>query len=169
MNLDVAVNGTALDPGARIAPDSLTAAGLARLTAWQRLIRRLGGDGQLWEAADPRIICFGGAVEIYPCRHGYLDPDRRWRTGCLVGVRNDRITTVRFRVIDGVYAASNLYERFTDAARERLGEPTENGRRHLGWRLPTAAITADIDRELLNATFELATVGEAWAPPPATI
>jgi len=51
-------------------------------------------------------------------------------------------------------------EELTMFARERLGEPTENGRRHLGWHLPTVAITATIDRELLNATFELAAAGE---------
>ncbi len=155
MILEVQVNGTALAPGAAMDPEALAAAGLARLAAWRRLLRRLDRACGYWEAADPRVTVFGGQVEIYPCKHGFLDPDRRWGTGCLVTVRDARITGVELRVIEGVYAASNLFDRFVDAATERLGEPGATGRRHRQWRVPAGQLVAELDRSRLNATFRL--------------
>jgi hypothetical protein len=156
VRLELTVNGTELHPGSDVADERLSAAGLGRVSAWRRLMLRLGGDCRYWEARDPRIGCFDGAVEIYPCRHGYLDPDRQWSTGCLIAKRKHRLTIVEFRVIEGVYAASNLFERFIDTANMRLGPPTRSARRRQAWDLPSLAITAELDRERLNATFRIA-------------
>lgn len=155
MSLEVLVNGAALAPGASIEPGALDAAGMVRVTVWRRLLRRLARRHRHWEAADPRITIFDGQVEIYPCRHGYLDPDRRWGTACLVSLEGARIAAVELRVIEGVYAASNLFDRFVEAATERIGPPQAEGRRQVRWRAPSGQITAELDPDLLNATFRL--------------
>jgi hypothetical protein len=155
VRLEVQINGTALAPGAAIDPAVLATAGLARVAAWRCLWRRLDRRFRHWEAADPHITAFDGQVELYPCKHGFLDPDRRWGTGCLVTVQDTRIATVELRVIEGVYAASNLYDRFVDAATARLGEPGTVGRRRRQWSLAAGQLVAELDRSRLNATFRL--------------
>ena len=159
MDLGLTINDTALAPGGSIADDLLSAAGLGRMSAWRRVMLRLGSQQRYFEARDPRVACFDGEVEIYPCRHGYLDPDRRWGTSCLVGLRDQALSLVEFRVIEGVYAASNLYDRFVDSAGARLGAPTRDERRLHAWRLNGLAITAELDRERLNAVFRVELVG----------
>jgi len=69
MELSFLVNGVTLQPGAMTPDDKLRQAGLAPISRWQRLVRRLPSHQGCWEADDPHVECFGGEVSIYPCRH----------------------------------------------------------------------------------------------------
>ncbi|HOX27130.1 MAG TPA: hypothetical protein PLL30_15530 [Candidatus Krumholzibacteria bacterium] len=155
MALQFTVNGVRIAPGEPAAEEDLARAGLSRLAQWHRLVRRLPNDCQYWEAADPRVSCFDDEVEIYPCRHSYLDADRQWGTGCLVRVCGGRVVGIEVRVIEGVYAAGNLFERFVDAGRQRLGDPDRGEGREYEWRRESVRVAAMLAAEGLTALFKV--------------
>lgn len=155
MRVGFTVNGVELCPGTPLSEGALRGAGLGRLAPWRRLLRGLSLRHVFWEVGDPRVECFDGAVQVYPCRHGYLDPDRRWGTSCLVQVRGDALTAVEVRVIDGVYAAGNLYDRFVDVCREHLGEPRDEQRDVSRWALDSCVVFAGYQHHDHSAVFRI--------------
>lgn len=150
-----AINGVEIVPGRKARLDDLEKAGLGPASLWRRLRRRAGYRDGRWEAADARVVCFDGAVDIYPCRHSYLDRDRRWGTGCVVKLDEDTVRGLEIRVTEGVYAAGNLFDRFVDAVGRDLGEPDHRGRRTAEWRRDGMRIRARLDDEAMNAVFEV--------------
>jgi hypothetical protein len=159
VELDIAINGVVLRPGDRATADELARAGLVRLSAWRHLLyralRRLPAGGEYWLAADPHVVCFAGQVDIYACRDRYLDQDRRWGTELVLCARDGRIRWLDIRVLEGVYAAGNYYERFRDAVRERFGEPDRNGRRQTVWQRRPLQVAANLSADALDAVFHL--------------
>lgn len=156
MELELSINGVSLPAGRVLAVSDLQRAGLARVPRWRRLLRRLPPGCEYWEAADPHVACFGGLVEVFACRDGYLDPDRQWRTTLLLGRRADRLASLQIRVIDAVYAAGTFHERFVEAARDRLGEPASNGRRRCSWLLEGLQASSELSDDALNTLIHLA-------------
>ncbi len=155
MDLTIAVNGVELRLGDPVRPDDLSKAGLGKVPRWKRLLRGQSGTDQWWRADDPRVICFDGSVEIYPCQHGYLDPDRRWGTGCLVATSNGRVDRVEIRVIDGKYAAGNIFGRFVDAGCQLLGEPESRFDGEAVWRPNGWHVDAIMEPDAVNVAFHL--------------
>jgi hypothetical protein len=156
VEVDLAVNGIVLRSGRDLDVRDLRRAGLIRVPAWRRLLRRLPPGCEYWEASDPRVACFDGQVEIFACRDGYLDPDRQWRTALLLGRRAGRLASAQIRVIDAVYAAGTFHERFIAAARDRLGEPTRNGRRKCDWRFAGLHVSSELSGDALHTLMSLA-------------
>jgi hypothetical protein len=156
VSLQVTVNGVELCLDDPLRPEDLSRAGLGKVPLWRRWLRGAQGGGQCWEANDPRVICFDGSVEIYPCRHGYLDPDRRWGTGCAVVTDNGRIERLEIRVIDGKYAAGNLFGRFVDAGCRLLGEPEFRDDGEADWRPDGWHVKAVMAPDAVNAAFRIA-------------
>jgi len=154
--LDIVVNGEPIRPGGSVQVDSLRRAGLGKIPGWRRWLRRLPGGFGYWQAADPRVNCFDGGVEIYACRHDYLDHDRRWGTDCLVRLQGDRIVDLEFRIIEGVYAAGNLFDRFVDAGSGVLGEPDERDGGFAKWRHDDFHVEAELADDTRNARFRVA-------------
>jgi len=155
VDLRIEVNGVGLSPGAVSVPTDLAAAGLERLAPWHRWLRHLPPHCQYWEAADPRVVCFDGEVEIYPCRHSYLDRDRQWGTGCLVRLHEGRVAGIEVRIIDGVYAASNLYARFLEAGVRWLGEPDRAESRLAEWSRGQVTVAAMLAEDAMSALFRV--------------
>jgi len=153
VDLQVTVNGVDLRLGDAARPEDLNRAGLGKVPLWRRWIR--GGGDVCWQAADPRVVCFDGSVEIYPCRHGYLDPDRRWGTACVVAIEDHRVERVEIRVIDGKYAAGNLFGRFVEAGCEMLGEPAQRDPGMASWRPNGWLVEAVMAPDAVNAAFHL--------------
>jgi hypothetical protein len=162
VEVDLSVNGIVLCSGRELDGGDLKRAGLIRLPAWRRLLRRLPPGCEYWEASDPRVACFDGQVEIFACRDGYLDPDRQWRTALLLGQRAGRLVSAQIRVIDAVYAAGTFHERFIAVARDRLGEPARNGRRKCDWRLAGLHVSSELSGDALHTLISL-----AWHEPGA--
>lgn len=155
MELGFQVNGVRLDPGAATVDSHMREAGLCRLGLWQRLTHRVPRGATCWEAADPLVECFDGQLSIYPCLDGYLTPDRRWHTRCVVLADGPRLTGVEVQVIEGVYAAGNLYDRFLDIGVEHLGPPQDEGHGNSFWQHDGRLVTARYDRHLFNAVFRV--------------
>lgn len=155
MDLSFLVNGVTLQPGTTTPDNVLRQAGLTPMNTWQRLVRRLPASSGYWEADDPHVECFGGEVSIYPCRHGYLDRDRRWGTSCQIRTNGSDLTGIEVRVLDGVYAASNLYDRFIDAVREQFGEPQDEDRGTSLWRRNGIQVRAEYQQRDHNAIFNV--------------
>jgi len=153
MGLNFLVNGVTLRPGEAASADELRRAGLSPVSPLQRLVRRLPGRYDYWEADDPHVECFDGEVSIYPCRHGYLDRDRRWGTSCLVRTQGHDLAGIEVRVLDGVYAAVNLYDRFTDAVREMLGSPHDEAKGTALWQGNGLRVSARYQPDSHNAIF----------------
>jgi hypothetical protein len=158
MDLGFRVNGVPLEPGSLAVDGQLREAGLCRLSFWRRLTRRLPGDRAYWEAADPLVECFADQLSIYPCLDGYLTPDRRWHTHCMVLAAPEQITGIEVQVIHGIYAAGNLYDRFLDAGREHLGTPSDEGRGVTVWKRDGCLVTARYDDQQFNASFRVEVV-----------
>jgi hypothetical protein len=152
VDLQLDINGVRLRPGDAPDRETLRQAGLGKLPPWRRWMRRLPGGSRYWTADDPRVTCFDGSLEIYPCRDSYLDPDRRWGTRCLVRMDGETIQEVAIEVVEGVYAAGNLFDRFLENARKVLGEPAAS-RRRATWQAREHRVAASLDREGVNAVF----------------
>lgn len=155
MELGFRVNGVQLDPGAAALESQLREAGLCRLGLWHRLTHRIPRGAACWEAADPLVECFDGRLSIYPCLDGYLTPDRRWHTRCTAMASGQQLTGVEVQVLEGVYAAGNLYDRFLDAGVEQLGPPRDEGHGVTMWKHDGCLVTASYDRHLFNAVFRV--------------
>lgn len=155
MDLPLVINGTALQSGQVITADKLVGARLRRVSTWRRLCRRLPADARYWAGKDPRVALFDGGIEIYACRHSYLNLDRQWRTALLLSERQGRLVWLDVQIIDGVYAATNLYERFLDAASAQLGHPDHNGDHEAVWQRPTLQVRASLAADLLHSSFRL--------------
>jgi hypothetical protein len=156
VSLTVEINDVALCLGQAVEEAALRRAGLCRVAAWRRWLCGGAGTGTPWTARDPWVVCFEGAVEIYPCRHGYLDPDRQWGTASTVHVDGDMVRQLEIRVIDGKYAAGNLFDRFVEACATRIGAPQlqENGL--VAWRPGGWRVEARFASDLRNASFLIA-------------
>jgi len=155
LDLGITINGVALTPGEAVTAATLSSAGLRKLPIWKRFQRKVEGGCSHWEARDPHVLCFGGAMEIYPCKHAYLDPDRRWRTTCEVVLRHERLESAEMRILEGTYAASNQFERFVDIASGQLGDPVQRLPLEVTWAAGGTRVVASIDRDLFNATFRI--------------
>jgi hypothetical protein len=149
------INGITFDTGVAMSTDDLREAGFRRMPLWKRWIQRRPRHENIWHLANPRVQCFDGALEIYPCLDGYLDPDRRWETSCRIEVQDERIARIVIEVVDGVYAAGNFFERFLEAARSTFGEPATRHKREAGWDLPGRRVHARYDRHQYLAAFSL--------------
>jgi len=147
------VNGTRLDLGAAIDSGKLKIAGFSEVSLLKRLRLRIPGGFKVWQAEDPRVHCFGEKIEIYPCRDSYLDPDRRWRTRCSITINQDRLVALEAEIIDGVYAAGNMFERFQEVSSECWGRPTIQERRQIEWRQGPVVITGTLDHQARHAVF----------------
>lgn len=156
MDLLVTVNDVELRLGDPVSSDDLDRAGLCKVPLWRRWLRGGSGNGTCWQASDPRVACFDGSVEIYPCQHGYLTPDRRWGTGCLVNAVDGRLERVEIRVIDGKYAAGNIFGRFVDAGCSLLGEPVVRDDGEAVWQPHGWRVDAVMEPDSVNAVFKLA-------------
>jgi hypothetical protein len=159
LELRVAVNGLSLAPGQIIDTALLGRAGFTRLPAWRRWLRRLPGGFGYWEAIDPTVHCFDGAVEIYASRQGYLDPDRQWGTALLLCEENGRVQWFDIRVIEGVYSACNFYERFVEAASRQLGEPDQHLDQDSAWQRNGLSVAAHLSDDALHASFHVEWAG----------
>lgn len=155
VDLHLTVNSEPLELGGPVRPDNLGRAGLGKIPVWRRWLSRLPRGFGYWQAADPLVSCFGGEVDIYACRQDYLDEDRRWRTHCLVRSRGNRIVGVEIRIIEGVYAAGNLFDRFVDAGCDLVGEPDRRDDGFAEWRRDGLLIDAELAADLRNARFRL--------------
>jgi len=128
-------------------------AGLRRPGLWQRLRHGHGPGVVGYEVRNCLAVCFGGAFDLYPCTHGYLTPDRQWRTDAQVLVRNDLVTNAELRVIDGRYAASEFVHRFHESCNALLGEALAVDRYTARWRNGSAAVTSILRPDTKNASF----------------
>jgi hypothetical protein len=155
MDLPIVINGTDLRSGQVITPDELMRARLRRLPRWRRIYGRLPGGASYWIGKDPRIAFFDGSIEIYACRHSYLDIDRQWRTALLLSEREGHLEWLDVQIIDGVYAATNLYERFRDSAAIHLGNPDRDDENEVIWQRPTLHVRACLAPDLLHSSFRL--------------
>ncbi len=155
MDLAIATQGMVLRPGQAVTSDILARAGLVRVPGWRCLLRRLPAGLRYWEAADPRLSCFDGELDIFACRDSYLDWDRKWGTALLLGERDDRIQWLDIRILEGVYAAGNYYDRFLDSANRRFGRPERNGRRQTIWQTDLLRVEATLSADGLNAVFHV--------------
>lgn len=153
MELYFNINGTRLDLGTVIDPGKLKIAGFSEVSLLKRLRLRIPGGVKVWQAADPRVHCFGEQIEIYPCRDSYLDPDRRWRTKCSITINQDRLVALEAEIIDGVYAAGNMFERFQEVSGEWWGRPTMQERRQFEWQHGPVVIAGTLDRQSCHAVF----------------
>lgn len=153
--LDFVINGVALRPDRTTAGGDLSRAGLARLAGWRRLLRRLPAGCRYWRAADPHVVCFDGQLDIFACRDRYLDLDRQWGTELLLAERDATLQWLDIRIVDGLYAAGNYYDRFLEAIGQRLGQPSRNGRRHTLWRTADLQVEARLSADALDARFRL--------------
>lgn len=139
------------------APDEwLRNAGLSMIPPWRRIIRRLPGAFRYWEGVDPLVTCFRGSVEIYPCRHGYLNRDRRWGTSCIVRTLERHVSGIEIRVHDGIYAAGTLFERFVEAGRKSLGNPRIEQDHVVEWLRSTTQVYARYNEKGHSAVFRIA-------------
>jgi hypothetical protein len=155
MDMTITINGVALQPDQTLAAEALASAGLSRLSLLRARLRRLPGGFQYWEAANPRVSCFDGQVDIYACRDGYLDPDRRWKTSLLLCERQERLQWLELRVLEGVYAAGNYYDRFQETAGSKLGPPDRTQGRQVLWRSPPVEVSASLSTDAETAIFRL--------------
>lgn len=155
MDMQITINSVALQPDQALAEDALIRAGLSRLSLLRMRLRRLPGGFQYWEAANPRVSCFDGQVDIYACRDGYLDPDRRWKTSLLLCERQGRLQWLELRVLEGVYAAGNYYDRFQETAGEKLGPPDRTQGRQVLWRSHPVEVSASLSADAETAIFRL--------------
>jgi|GEM_PF-2202021 len=153
MDLSFDINGTRLDLGSAADPSAFKSAGFSELSLLKRLRLRLPGGVKIWQVENPRVLCFGEQVEIYPCLDSYLDPDRRWRTQCSLTINQDRLVGLEAEIIDGVYAAGNMFERFQEVSAEWWGRPTVQERRQFEWHQGPAVVTGTLDRQSRHAIF----------------
>jgi hypothetical protein len=155
MTLEINVNGVAIVPGRELIAKEAENAGLRRASVLRRWAAALRQHDERWHVKDPQVRVFDDAVEIYPCKDAYLDPDRRWGTSCSVAVKDGIVRKVEIAVIDGKYAASNLFDRFVDGGYEILGDPQENRRGGVIWLQKGLKVLAALDRTAKNASFEV--------------
>ena len=58
-------------------------------------------------------------------------------------------------MLEGVYAASNLYDRFIDAVPEQFGEPQDERHGTIIWRRNGIAVAAEYQHHEHNAIFSV--------------
>jgi len=153
MELYFDVNGTRLDLGATADPDRYKGAGFREASFLKRWRLGVPNGIKIWQVEDPRIHCFGEQIEIYPCRDSYLDPDRRWRTQCNLTIRHNRLIALEAEIIDGVYSAGNMFERFQEVGVEWWGRPHIEERRQFEWHQGPMVIAGSLDHRARHAVF----------------
>lgn len=134
MNLALKINEVAFDLGDPEDDGALTHAAARRLGLWHRIVRRAPRGRTIYRAANCALDYFGAAFQLRPCTDSYLDRDRQWRTEAELTYARAELVAVRFRVIEGRYAAPNYLSRFDDLCREKFGDSVQNGAEWQEWR-----------------------------------
>jgi hypothetical protein len=156
MDIDLAINGTDFRLGDRDDAERLAEAGFRRPNPLQRLLLREGRHERRYGSDDCTVSCFREAFDLYPCTDGYLDRDRQWRTGATLVYQQGSLVAVRFRVIEGRYAAPNFYDRFLELCERYLGEPSWQEYRNFVWNGDGVALVCSLDDTAQNAAFDWA-------------
>ena len=161
MAIDLKINETPLRIGAPVEDLDLEGAAFRKTGLWKRLLRKLPSDVQCFEAENCTLSCFDDALQIYPCTHGYLTPDRQWRTRATLLIRGNRIRKVLFRIVEGHYSAVNFLERFQELCIEHLGQPLESDRSYAQWRRDDVLVTQVLHPDRKNADISIKLHDEA--------
>ena len=153
MDLDLQINGTCFRLGELRDDGRLREAGFRRLNLWRRLSAgKLGGHRE-YQAENCTVACFGDAFELYPCTDAYLNHDRRWNTEAVLVFVQDRLTEIRFAVIDGRYAAPTFWERFRDAGISPFGKPEATNRFSYVWNSAGGTLQGALSIDRVNCHF----------------
>lgn len=142
-------------------PDAVRGrAGLVRPGLLRRLLSRNAPGCTRYETSNCLAACFTGTFDLYPCLHGYLTPDRKWRTDAHILVQNNRVTSAVLRVIEGRYAATEFVDRFRESCSSALGEPHTTDRYTMLWRNASATVTSILQPDTKNACFLFEEIAE---------
>jgi len=152
----IRINEQPIVVGERVEPAVLDRADLHRAGLLHRLLHAdLGGQVRL-EAENCAVECFEETFSLYPCVHGYLTPDRQWRTGAEIGLSDGRVVSALFKVIQGRYAATEFVDRFRTSCCAVLGDPDREDRYSAHWSDSMVEITSALEPGAMNASFLLA-------------
>jgi hypothetical protein len=151
MDLQLIINGIVFRLGDSENSEALTEAGFRRPNLIARLLRRVR-----YRAPNCSLSCFDEAFDLYPCTDGYLDLDRQWRTEAELTYAEGRLVGIRFRVIEGRYAAPNYFDRFCELCVERFGDPDPASDAHgaLRWQENGKRLICSLDENAINAAFD---------------
>ena len=155
LKIDLRINDTPVKLGETIDGATLDRADFRKAGLLRRVIDRLPAGLQRFEAQDCTLSCFDDKIQFYPCTHGYLTPDRQWRTQAFLFTRDDQLLKLLFKIVDGQYAAASFMERFHEECENRLGQPEEADEFFASWRRRNMLITKVLYPDLKNADVSI--------------
>lgn len=149
----IRINDQPIALGQPLTAADLEGAALSRPGFWQRLLNRTNDGLTRYEVSNCKATCFDDAFDLYPCTHGYLTPDRQWRTDCHVLLTGGKVASAVLRIIEGRYAAMEFVERFRESGTAVLGAPLAVDRWTTRWTNGSAVVTSVLRPDAKNACF----------------
>jgi len=150
--MEVLLNDTPIALGSALPDVACDQVGLRRPGLLQRVLSR-DSDSNRFEAENCTLSAMDGAFSLYPCTHGYLTPDRQWRTAASIFMSGDVVQGVMIEVIEGRYSAAEFIDRFHQVCDERFGDAHIIDRFTKRWRNGKAYLTSCLQPDGKNATF----------------